>query len=599
MKIAAFNAKNLGWKKVTNKTVVHYLTKIMSQYTVVVILEVMDKSGKAMQKLLKELNNNSSNKNRPYSMTASSRLGRDTYKERFVCFYREDDVKLKSCHQYEDNQVGDVDAFAREPFILRFRCPSTKVKDLVLIPVHTKPKDSLKELDELHDVVDAVRRKWRTNNIMILGDFNADGRYLSKRKKKKIRISSAPYHWLIKDDVDTTTSNCNDHTYDRIVVYRKTMLDAVVPGSAKPFNFQKEFNLTDEQTLSISDHYPVEVELRTNQKAPAQGPMALPRTTKTTSIKRRTQKKGAQKKRRAKPAGAEKITKAEKKKTMPAALQKKKSESAGAQKKTKAKPAALQKKKKTESAGAQKKMKAKPAGAEKRKKIEAAGAEKKMKAKPAGAEKKKKTEAAGAEKKKKKKKTEAAGAEKKKAKAKPAGAEKKKKTEAAGAEKKAKAKPAGAEKKKKTEAAGAKKKKAKAKPAGAEKKKKTEAAGAEKKAKAKPAGAEKKKKKTEAAGAEKKKAKAKPAGAEKKKKKTEAAGAEKKKAKAKPAGAEKKKKTEAARAEKKKKAEAAALQKTKNMAGKRTRGPSSDTPAKRRRLEKCQSNRLSTSCLTQ
>lgn len=28
MKIAAFNAKNLGWKKVTDKTVVHYLTKV-------------------------------------------------------------------------------------------------------------------------------------------------------------------------------------------------------------------------------------------------------------------------------------------------------------------------------------------------------------------------------------------------------------------------------------------------------------------------------------------------------------------------------------------------------------------------------------------
>lgn len=106
MKIAAFNAKNLGIKKVTDKTVVGYLTKvshlysskiytkyisfvkcllfkslkqncanlinvhlifclykyylfllqIMSQYSVVVILEVMDKSGKAMETLLKELN---------------------------------------------------------------------------------------------------------------------------------------------------------------------------------------------------------------------------------------------------------------------------------------------------------------------------------------------------------------------------------------------------------------------------------------------------------------------------------------------------------------------------------------------------------------
>ncbi|XP_076601736.1 deoxyribonuclease-1-like [Chaetodon auriga] len=307
MKIAAFNVKNLGWKKVSDTAVVRCLTKIISRYSVVVVLEVMDKSGKAMHKLLQELNSSSSNRCRPYSMIASSQLGRDTYKEKFVCFYREDEVTLKACYQYEDNQVGDVDAFAREPFILRFSCPAAAVKDLVLIPVHTKPEDSQKELDELHDVVEAVWSNWGTNKIMILGDFNADGRYLSKKKKEKIRICSAPYHWLIDDDVDTTSSNYNDHTYDRIVVYGDAMLDAIVPGSAKSFNFQREFRLTNEETLSISDHYPVEVELKTSQKlkAPRQRTMALPRTTKTTSTKRQTQRKGPQKK-KSEAAGSQK-----------------------------------------------------------------------------------------------------------------------------------------------------------------------------------------------------------------------------------------------------------------------------------------------------
>ncbi|MEQ2238780.1 hypothetical protein ILYODFUR_036839 [Ilyodon furcidens] len=51
---------------------------------------------------------------------------------------------------------------------------------------------------------------------MILGDFNAAGSYLSKKKKKKIRISSPPFYWLIDDNVDTTTSNFNKNTYDRL-----------------------------------------------------------------------------------------------------------------------------------------------------------------------------------------------------------------------------------------------------------------------------------------------------------------------------------------------------------------------------------------------
>uniref|UniRef100_A0A3B4FM13 Endonuclease/exonuclease/phosphatase domain-containing protein n=1 Tax=Pundamilia nyererei TaxID=303518 RepID=A0A3B4FM13_9CICH len=135
------------------------------------------------------------------------------------------------------------------------------VDDLVLIPVHTKPEDSLKELDELHDVVEDIRKKWKNDNIMLLGDFNADGRYLSKKKKEKIRICSSSYNWLIDDNVDTTASNKNDNTYDRIVVYGQTMLNAIVPNSAKSFNFHVVIQLF--KALGISDHYPVEVELKT------------------------------------------------------------------------------------------------------------------------------------------------------------------------------------------------------------------------------------------------------------------------------------------------------------------------------------------------
>lgn len=71
----------------------------------------------------------------------------------------------------------------------------------------------------------------------------------------------------------------------RIVVYGDDMLRAVKPKSAKPFNFQQEYRLTDQQVcfgfwvflvkylpspnqlfafqaLKVSDHYPVEVELK-------------------------------------------------------------------------------------------------------------------------------------------------------------------------------------------------------------------------------------------------------------------------------------------------------------------------------------------------
>ena len=53
---------------------------------------------------------------------------------------------------------------------------------------------------------------------MILGDFNADGAYVSDEDMKEIRIrSDKNFHWLIGDDVDTTARTGNDHTYDRYV----------------------------------------------------------------------------------------------------------------------------------------------------------------------------------------------------------------------------------------------------------------------------------------------------------------------------------------------------------------------------------------------
>ncbi|KAG5836592.1 hypothetical protein ANANG_G00257210 [Anguilla anguilla] len=262
MKIASFNIQKFGLHKISDPTRLSILVKIVSRYDIIVILEVVDVSGNSVDRFLKELNK--MNQKHPYTLKISSRLGRSRYKEQFMFLYRDGLVDLVGSYQYEDNQVGDEDAFAREPYILRFTCLNTVLKDLVLIPVHTKPDDSEKELDELYDVFLTVKEKWKTDNVMILGDFNADGGYVSNKKMKGIRIrSDKNFHWLIGDDVDTTASTGNANSYDRIVVYGDDMLNAVVPNSAQPFNFQKAFELTEEEALHVSDHYPVEVELKT------------------------------------------------------------------------------------------------------------------------------------------------------------------------------------------------------------------------------------------------------------------------------------------------------------------------------------------------
>ncbi|KAM9444451.1 deoxyribonuclease 1 like 4, tandem duplicate 1 isoform 2-T2 [Clarias gariepinus] len=237
--------------------------EIVSRYDIVVVLEVVDASKEAVNSFLTELNK--ANPQHHYSMQLSVRLGRTKYKEQFMFLYRDAVVKVTDTYQYEEKQPGDEDVFDREPYILQFSLTNTVVKDLVLIPVHTKPEDSVKELKKLYDVVLEMKKKWKTDNIMILGDFNADGRYMSKKERKALSIfTDKNFHWLIIDEVDTTTSTKNDHTYDRIVVYEQVMLDGIVPNSARAFNFQREYGLTEADALKVSDHYSVEVELKIN-----------------------------------------------------------------------------------------------------------------------------------------------------------------------------------------------------------------------------------------------------------------------------------------------------------------------------------------------
>ncbi|XP_075948426.1 deoxyribonuclease-1-like [Anarhichas minor] len=264
MKIASFNVQRFGLTKVSDPDVLSALVKIVSRYDIVVILEVVDVSGASVKTFLEELNK--VNTTHHYALQLSARLGRNRYKEQFLFLYRDDVVDLIDCYQYEDNQVNDVDAFAREPYILHFKPRDTVLKNVVLIPVHATPWDAERELDELYEVFLVVKDKWKTDNIMILGDFKADGAHVTHKEMKGIRIrSDKNFHWLIGDDVDTTSNTSNDHSYDRIVVYGEDMLAALVPNSAKPFNFHKEFAMTEEMALRVSDHYPVEVELR---KAP-------------------------------------------------------------------------------------------------------------------------------------------------------------------------------------------------------------------------------------------------------------------------------------------------------------------------------------------
>ncbi|XP_033485792.1 deoxyribonuclease I-like 1-like [Epinephelus lanceolatus] len=268
LKICAFNVQSFGESKANNKKVMGILLQILSRCDLCLIQEVRDSKGAAIQALVKDLNR--FDKSNSYSYVESERLGRKTYKEQYVYIYRNNVLTVKEQYQYpklEGEGTNETDVFSREPFIVRFHSPTTLVKDFVLIGQHTCPRNAMKEIDELYTVFKGIYKKWRTDNVMILGDLNAGCNYITIKGWRAVRLRSDPkFRWLIGDEQDTTVREKTHCAYDRIIVHGREIISSIVPDSAQPFNFKESFHLTEEEALEVSDHFPVEVDLKPNHR---------------------------------------------------------------------------------------------------------------------------------------------------------------------------------------------------------------------------------------------------------------------------------------------------------------------------------------------
>ncbi|XP_057228368.1 deoxyribonuclease-1-like 2 isoform X2 [Malurus melanocephalus] len=226
LRVGAFNIQSFGDTKMSNKEVAEIIINVLLRYDVVLVQEVRDSDLSAVTELMEQLN-------------------------------RTDVVSVVDTYQYEDPQ----DVFSRAPFILRVSAPSTKVKEFVLVPLHSAPHDAVAEIDALYDVYLAIINKWGTDNMMFLGDFNADCSYVQPGDWSSIRLrTSDVFKWLLPDSTDTTVGK-SDCAYDRIVVCGNKLKRSIVSNSAGIYNFQRAFQLDQEEALAVSDHYPVEVKL--------------------------------------------------------------------------------------------------------------------------------------------------------------------------------------------------------------------------------------------------------------------------------------------------------------------------------------------------
>nr|XP_021522898.1 LOW QUALITY PROTEIN: deoxyribonuclease-1-like 2 [Aotus nancymaae] len=285
LRIGAFNIQSFGDSKVSDPDCGSIIAKILAGYDLALVQEVRDPDLSAVSALMELINSVSEHE---YSFVSSQPLGRDQYKEMYLFVYRKDAVSVVDTYQYPDPE----DAFSREPFVVKFsaaglgeRAPPLPFRrptppllppltppplpaaapELVLIPLHAAPHQAVAEIDALYDVYLDVIDKWGTDDLLFLGDFNADCSYVRAQDWSAIRLrSSEIFKWLIPDSADTTVGN-SECAYDRIVACGARLRRSLKPQSATVHDFQREFRLDQAQALAISDHFPVEVTLKSHR----------------------------------------------------------------------------------------------------------------------------------------------------------------------------------------------------------------------------------------------------------------------------------------------------------------------------------------------
>ncbi|CAM1322353.1 DNASE1L3 (predicted) [Pycnogonum litorale] len=259
LKIGSFNIQKFGVKKIHNDLNMDVIIKIVLRYDLIFIQEITDKTQTAIKTLLDDVNNLSDD---AYELSLSKRVGLEQY----AYMYRVGKLQVVKSVVYHDSK----DLFAREPYIVVFKTNRLKrMRRFGVIGVHTRPKTARKEIDSLSDVYEYVQHeKWREDDVIIMGDLNADCGYFPKKAKKRNRLygrgknkKKRTFMWVIKDDEDTTISRSTDCAYDRFVLAGKNMKKSYVKDSADIFDFQSAYQLTDDEARSVSDHYPIEMQL--------------------------------------------------------------------------------------------------------------------------------------------------------------------------------------------------------------------------------------------------------------------------------------------------------------------------------------------------
>jgi len=247
VRIASFNIQVFGTTKIGKPHVVDYLAQIARQYDVIAVQEIRSRDEDIIPKFVDAINS----ADRHYDYVIGPRLPRDenrSNREQYAFIFDQATIEVDRGQLYTINDPDDL--LVREPLVGWFRVrgpPESEAFTFTLVNIHTDPDVAQFEVDQLAQVYQTVLNDGRgEDDVILVGDFNVDERHLGQLAQ----VSGID--WAIKG---VPTNTRGTHQYDNIVYQRQAT--AEFTGRVGVFDYLREFSLTMDQALEISDHLPV------------------------------------------------------------------------------------------------------------------------------------------------------------------------------------------------------------------------------------------------------------------------------------------------------------------------------------------------------
>jgi hypothetical protein len=249
IRVASFHVPSLGATKLAKPHVFEMLVRILRRFDVVALQGIQSNRDDILPLLVERLNQSGRN----YDYMIGPRVGRTALLEQFAYIF---DTQRLETDRYQLYTVEDPDdLMVREPLVAWFRTRGHAAHHAFtfsMINVRIDPDFAQRERELLPSLISAVQNDGRgEDDWILLGDFVGGDSELFPLTKMAARLALIG----IPTDVGGT------RMLDEIVFSGPATVE--FNGKVGAYDFLRQYNLSLEQALEVSEHLPIWAEFST------------------------------------------------------------------------------------------------------------------------------------------------------------------------------------------------------------------------------------------------------------------------------------------------------------------------------------------------